>query len=214
MNEVIRKILILGAALMVSISFLQMASCNPIIVTPQTQATYSESGTSGQVSEKTIQDLKEQYPEGFYKEKEKTITSDEKISIGIAPFVGAGALSRTAEQATHVFITTIVQSGLFQIVEREDINRIVAEVELNQSGLVDSANSLEIGKMTSMQLLLSGNLSNNGGRQRIDIKVVDIRSGNVILAEKMDGQLDAESIGFLARLVVNKLAKQYYSEER
>ncbi len=88
----------------------------------------------------------------------------------------------------------------------------IAEVELNQSGLVDSANSLEIGKMTSMQLLLSGNLSNSGGRQRIDIKVADIRSGNVILAEKMDGQLDAESIGFLARLVVNKLAKQYYSE--
>jgi curli biogenesis system outer membrane secretion channel CsgG len=212
MNEVIRKILIVGVALIVPISFLLMAGCNAVKETPQTQTIYTESGTYGQVPASTIQDLKEQYPEGFYNEKEKTIAVDEKISIGIAPFKGAGTLAQTAEQGTDIFSTTIFQSGLFLVVEREELDRLVAEVELNQSGLVSPAKSLEVGKMTSMQLLLSGNLSDAGGRQRIDIKVVDVRSGEVILAEKMGGQIDADSIGFLARQVVKKLAKRYYSE--
>lgn len=210
MNEVIRKILVVGAVLMVSGSFLLMAGCGTIKETPQKQTIYSESGTYGQVPANTISDLQKQYPKGFYIEKEEAIADNKKISIGISPFKGAGPLAQTAEQATDIFSTTIVQSDLFLVVEREELNRIVSEVELNQSGLVDPANSLEIGKMTSMQLLLSGNLSDSRGRQRIDIKVVDISSGQVILAEKMDGQVDADSIGFLARQVVKKLAKRYY----
>ncbi len=213
MNESIRKILIVGTALMVCISFLLMAGCNAVKETPQKQTVYSESGTHGQVPANTISDLQNQYPKGFYNEKEKTIGDNEKISIGIALFKGAGALAQTAEQATDIFSTTIVQSDLFRVVEREEIDRIVAEVELTQSGLVDPAHSLEVGKMTSMQLLLSGNLSDSGGRQRIDVKVVDISSGEVVLAEKMDGQVDADSIGFLARQVVKKLAKRYYSKK-
>ncbi len=213
MNEAILKILIVGTALMVCISFLLMVGCSAIKETPQKQTVYSESDTYGQVPANTISDLQKEYPKGFYNEKKETIGDNEKISVGIALFKGAGALAQTAEQATDIFTTTFVQSPVFLVVEREEIDRIVAEVELNQSGLVNPANSLETGKMTSMQLLLSGKLSDSGGVQRIDIKVVDISLGEIILAEKRDGQVDAGSIRFLARQVVKKLAKRYYSKQ-
>ena len=213
MKEVIRKILVVGTVLMLSIGFQLLVGCNGVKETPQTQTIYTESSNYGQVSMNRIHALQEQYPEGFYKENEKTIAADDKISIGISPFKGGGALAQVAEQATEVFSTIFVESGLFLVVEREKIDRIVAEVELNQSGLINSADSLKIGKITSMQLLLFGNLSVSRGRERIDIKVVDIGSGEVVFAKKMDGPIDADSSVFLARQVVKKLAEQYYSEQ-
>ena len=211
MNETIRKILTSGAALLLASSFLLLTSCGPTITeAPQRQTVYTETESYGQVSASTLSDLEKQYPKDFYREQEKPVAAERQLSLGVSPFKGAGQLAQAAELATDVFTTTAVQSELFKVVERGEIERIAAELELGQSGLVDPATSMKIGTMTGMQLLLSGSLSDNSGVQRIDVKVIDLSSGEIILAEKMDGGIDSSSLGFMARQVVKKLANRYY----
>ena len=207
------EILIGRVALVVLSSFLLSAGCAVVEETPQTQTTYVESSYRGQVSPETLRDLEARYPEGFTREGGRAVPEGEKLSLGVAAFEGPGPLAPLARQVTDVFNTTFVQSGLFRVVERERIDRIAAEVELGQSGLVDPARAREVGKMTGMQLLLSGNLSDTNGRRRIDVKVVDVSTGEAVLAEMVDGVIDAERAGFLARLVANGLAERYYGEE-
>lgn len=214
MNKAIRKALTIGAALSISAAFLLSAGCGPTIQeSPQTRTGYTQSDSYGQVPESTIKDLDQQYPKGYYQEQQKPVVAGEKISLGVAPFEGAGPLAQTAELATDVFTTTVVQSEQFKVVERAQIERIAAEVELGQSGLVDPATTMKIGKMTGMQLLLSGSLSDSNGLQRTDVKVVELSSGEIILAEKMDGWIDSGSLGFLARRVVKELADRYYQNQ-
>jgi len=210
MKQTACRTLIGSAALAALGGLLLAAGCAVVEETPQTQTTYTESSYRGQVSAGTLRDLDARYPEGFYREGGKAVPEGERLSIGVAAFEGPGPLAPLARQVTDVFSTTLVQSGLFRVVEREKIDRIAAEMELGQSGLVDPSRAREAGRMTGMQLLLSGNLSDSQGRQRIDVKVVDVSTGEAVLAEKMDGVVDADSAGFLARQVANGLAEYYY----
>lgn len=211
MIEMIRKTFTFGAALVLGCCFLLLTGCGPAAIqeAPQKQTVYTETESYGQVSESTLRDLEQQYPKDFYREQEKPTAGEAKISLGVAPFKGSGQLAQTAELATDVFTTTIVQSALFKVVERGEIERIAAEIELSQSGLIDPATSMQIGAMTGMQLLLSGSLSDNNNVQRIDVKVVDLGSGEIVFAEKMDGAIDSSSLGFMARRVVKQLANRY-----
>ena len=213
MKQTTCRTLIGSAALAALGGLLLAAGCAVVEETPQTQTTYRSSSYRGQVSPSTMRDLDARYPEGFYREEGKAVPEGERLSIGIAAFEGPGPLAPLARQVTDVFSTTFVQSGFFRVVEREKIDRIAAEVELGQSGLVDSARAREVGKMTGMQLLLSGNLSDSGGRQRIDVKVVDVGTGEAVLAEMVDGVVDADRAAFLARLVAKGLAERYYGGE-
>ena len=207
------EILIGSAALAALCGSLLTAGCAVVEETPQTQTTYRSSSYRGQVSPATLRDLDARYPEGFYREAGKAVPEGERLSIGIAAFEGPGPLAPLARQVTDVFSTTFVKSGLFKVVEREKIDRIAAEIELGQSGLVDPAQAREVGRMTGMQLLLSGNISDSGGNRRIDVKVVDVNTGEAVLAEMLDGVIDADRAGFLARLVAKGLAERYYGGE-
>ena len=213
MKQIMRRTLIGGAVLAALGGLLLSAGCAVVEETPQTQTTYVEYSYRGQVSPGTLRDLDARYPEGFHQEGGKSVPEEERLSIGIAAFEGPGPLAPLARQVTDVFSTTFVQSGLFRVVEREKIDRLAAEVELGQSGLVDSALAREVGRMTGMELLLSGNLSDSNGQRRIDVKVVDVNTGEAVLAEMVDGVVDADRAGFLARLVAKGLAERYYGGE-
>jgi TolB-like protein len=93
------------------------------------------------------------------------------------------------------------------------MKNIVAVIGGGSCAPEEYARAREVGKMTGMQLLLSGNLSDSGGRQRIDVKVVDVGTGEAVLAEMVDGVVDADRAGFLARLVAKGLAERYYGGE-
>lgn len=195
-------LLALGAALLL------VTGCAVVEETPQTQTTYTDAGYRGQVPSGTIRDLDARYPDGYYTESRRDVPEGERVSIGIVLFEGSDAA--LARQITDVFSTTIIQSGQFRVVEREKVDKLAAEMELGQSGLVAPATARQAGGMTGMKLMLTGSITDSGGRQRIDVKAVDTETGEAVLGEKMDGVVDADSAGFLARRVVNSLSERYY----
>jgi TolB-like protein len=84
-------------------------------------------------------------------------------------------------------ITDLGRLGRLQVVERERLDTLLAELRLQQSGLVDPAAAAKLGKMLGAQALLMGSYTAIGGTIRIDARIVEVETGLVLKAEEVTG---------------------------
>jgi len=151
-----------------------------------------------------------------------TVVLSAKTKIAVVNFKNNG-------QAEFVYLesgiagmlsTNLAKSKELILVEREQISKLVSEMNLSASGLVDQASAVEIGKVSGAEKVVIGSFINLGKSFRIDAKVVDVATSEVIPnatasckasdVENLDSAVDqlAESIlkaftGEQAQLKVN-----------
>ena len=66
------------------------------------------------------------------------------------------------EAAQDVFVTELVKSGKFSVIERERLNAIMQEKGLNLSGDIDPATAMQIGKLLGADYMLAGSVTEYG----------------------------------------------------
>ena len=67
-----------------------------------------------------------------------------------------------AEAMQDVFVTELFKSGRFRVVEREQLQALMAEKNLSLSGDVDAATAVKIGKILGVNYLLTGSVTEYG----------------------------------------------------
>ena len=67
-----------------------------------------------------------------------------------------------AEAAQDVFVTELVKSGKFRVVEREQLEALMAEKNLTLSGDVDPSTAVRVGKLLGVNYLLTGSVTEYG----------------------------------------------------
>jgi len=101
-------------------------------------------------------------------------------------------------------ISDLGRLGRLQVVEREQLDALLSELKLQQSGLIDPASAVKIGKLLGVQALLMGSYTAIGEMIRIDARIVEVETGLVLKAEEVTGrtndffQLEEELVGKIA----------------
>lgn len=67
-----------------------------------------------------------------------------------------------AEAMQDVFVTELVKSGKFSVIEREQLNAIMREKGLTLSGDVDASTAMKIGNLLGVQYMLTGSITEYG----------------------------------------------------
>jgi len=67
-----------------------------------------------------------------------------------------------AAAAQDVFVTELVKSGKFRVVEREQLEALMQEKHLSLSGDVDPKTAVKIGKLLGVNYLLTGSVTEYG----------------------------------------------------
>jgi curli biogenesis system outer membrane secretion channel CsgG len=67
-----------------------------------------------------------------------------------------------AEAAQDVFVTELVKSGKFRVVEREQLEALMREKNLTLSGDVDPSTAVKVGKLLGVNYLLTGAVTEYG----------------------------------------------------
>nr|MDP9120922.1 CsgG/HfaB family protein [Acidobacteriota bacterium] len=70
--------------------------------------------------------------------------------------------SHGAQAAQDVFVTELVKSGKFRVVEREQLEALMREKNLTLSGDVDPKSAIQIGKLLGVNYLLTGAVTEYG----------------------------------------------------
>ena len=89
---------------------------------------------------------------------------------------------------TDMLITDLSNVKSIQIVEREKLEQIIQEQNLVLTGIIDESKAAQVGKLLGANLILSGSFLIMGETMRIDARLVDVSTGEVTMAEKIEGK--------------------------
>ncbi len=86
-----------------------------------------------------------------------------------------------------MIMTNLGNSKKITIVERVQIDRAIQHFQTEQSELITDATAVEIGQWIGANAIIIGNYVQVGGQDRIDARVVDVKSGTLINSAKVQG---------------------------
>lgn len=109
---------------------------------------------------------------------------------------------------SDMLTTTLVQSGKFRVIEREQLQHVLKEQDFGQSGRVTEQTAPQLGKLLGVSAVVYGSVSafgymasDTGGsipgkiggafskttaRVSIDVRMIDTNTGEIILADTAD----------------------------
>jgi curli biogenesis system outer membrane secretion channel CsgG len=116
-----------------------------------------------------------------------------------------------AEAAQDVFVTELVKSGKFRVVEREQLEALMQEKNLTLSGDVDPKSAVKIGKLLGVNYLLTGAVTEygvtdkgahgsgigrlpgfNAGKRNftaaMNARLIDTSTGEIVWADEASGE--------------------------
>jgi TolB-like protein len=102
---------------------------------------------------------------------------------------GSEPLDWLEKGLADMLLTDLALSKDIKGIEREDLEKVLNEQKFSLSGITDESRQLEIGRLLSAELILTGSFIEASGRLRIDGKVLDAETGELRAAVKTDGTL-------------------------
>jgi hypothetical protein len=131
-----------------------------------------------------------------------------KTVVAVMNFAGGESLeSRTHIRMADALITSLVQAGRFDVVERDRLDLVMTEQNLTQTGRVDPATAARVGKILGAELVVFG-LVTGATEQKIDkfsydlirvevsidVRAVNVSTGRVVISENARGSDSAKII--------------------
>ena len=97
---------------------------------------------------------------------------------------GGGPLARAGELLAARISGTLTRKGKYAVVERSMMVRILEEQHLSASELAERGTRLRLGELMGARLMVFGGYQALGERMRIDIRLVDVETGEIRKAVK------------------------------
>ena len=111
--------------------------------------------------------------------------------LAIFPFQERGRdVSELGKQATDLLFANLVAEPDLYLVEREDLQKILDEQELNLSGLVDPETATKVGHLTGAKILVTGSVLQVDETLYVIAKVIGTETSRVLGASAKGGIRD------------------------
>lgn len=138
------------------------------------------------------------------------INSKPKYVIAVLDFreaTGSAAYKYLQIAVPEIFATNLAQATEITVLERDRVKKILKEAGLIMAG-VTKGNEKKIGKLLAAKQLLSGTIIKTGTQLRIDVRLTDVDTGRILVADKrrcrdMDEIIDA--VDLLSEKIVEKV---------
>ena len=111
---------------------------------------------------------------------------------------------------------SFINEGYFEVISREQLNRIMNEYKMEESGLTSESNAIELGKLLNAKNSVVGTIGKFGKVYVINIQLMDMETGKYIVAESIQADSKEDALKqiknkvdiFASRLNGNKTTAQ------
>lgn len=106
-------------------------------------------------------------------------------TVGILPFaVENSSLNKNGEYFSEQMVLGFSRNKTFKIVERKDLQKVLAEWKLNLQA-VDESNAIKVGKLLGANLLVNSKIFKKGSSYEIYVKMINSETGEIQSATKL-----------------------------
>ncbi|MBN1383358.1 MAG: hypothetical protein JW983_00555 [Elusimicrobia bacterium] len=105
--------------------------------------------------------------------------------VAVLPFqYYDGRKSPGSNIVSEHLITKIVERGKLQVVERALLNKIMDEMKLEQSGVIDQETTKELGKVLGVEAVVTGTLIEETDSEWVNIntRLIKVETGDILVA--------------------------------
>jgi TolB-like protein len=119
---------------------------------------------------------------------------DSRPGVAVMPFDNGGSHGPEAEAGDfealeiglqQMLLTELAQNTALRIVERGRIRDLIAEHGLAEQGRIEPSTAAEIGRLVAARYVVLGSFTDLYGQFRMDARVVDTETSEVLLAEQV-----------------------------
>lgn len=141
------------------------------------------------------------------------------LRVAVMPFdtVADDAGLAALGQGLQAMLTTDLASApAIQLVERDKLAAVKGELALSRTAAIDKATAIKVGKLLGASHLLTGQVAIVGQVMRLDARLIDAATGEVVLADKIEGERELffELEKALAKKLVDALGAPLTPKER
>jgi hypothetical protein len=107
-------------------------------------------------------------------------------TVSIIPFASDDkALKSNAEYFTEQMAFSLSRNKIFKIVERKDMQKILKELELQNTGLIQDESAVKAGKLIGAKMIITGKLYTKTSNYEIFLKLLRVETGEVLSVNKL-----------------------------
>ncbi len=147
-----------------------------------------------------------------------SVLYSEKQKIAVFPFNGVRNDYNMTLTAENQMISLLVNQGIFDVIERSQLDKIVKEQQLSLTGLIDVSDAVKIGKISGVRYAVIGSVPNVNYRavQKVDdkgepylsvdalvviqIRVIDIKTAGVLFSKTYNAKPGGGLLGSILSL--------------
>lgn len=115
------------------------------------------------------------------------------ITVAISNFKTLGGGTEKdflGASCTEAIFEILTNDHTVRVVEREYLNKIIEEVKLQNSGLVDEKTAIETGRLLGVQYFVFGSITALNETVKISTRTVSVTTGQVISSNSVNGSLN------------------------
>ncbi|MBE0564691.1 MAG: hypothetical protein IH621_01935 [Krumholzibacteria bacterium] len=128
------------------------------------------------------------------------LKSQQANKIAVAPFQDLdGSVSEFGGFVAEEMTTRLYNAGSFGIVEREMLDRVMAEHELATTGLIDESTAKQLGKLLGVDAIATGTITDLGDEIRVNSRLIATETGSVFSAAAVTLPKDERVANLMAR---------------
>lgn len=121
----------------------------------------------------------------------------------------AGYGHNVGRGVSDMLVTSLVESEKFVVIEREELDEILKEQGLGQSGLVTPQSAAKVGQLLGIQRIITGSVTEFGTKQNkvgggiggfnlgvststarvaVDMRIINVNTGEITMAKSAEGE--------------------------
>jgi TolB-like protein len=102
-------------------------------------------------------------------------------------------------KVTDLMFANLVANPRIFLVDRENLNKVIEEHELNLSGIVNPAQATQVGQLTGAKILVTGSVMQVGEKLYVVAKIIGTETSRVV-GESVKGNIDDDLDGLVVKL--------------
>jgi hypothetical protein len=108
----------------------------------------------------------------------------EKVSLAVSDMQATGVDIATATIASEQLRTELLNTGIFRVMERGQMENVLKEQGFQQSGACsDNACIIEMGQLLGVNKIIVGTLGKVGELYTISLRMLDVGTGEILVSE-------------------------------
>ena len=145
-----------------------------------------------------------------------TIAEKDKFKIAVMEFKSLNPGEKNTSLGSMIaemFTTEVVNNNSFKIVEREQLNKVLGELRIGQSGVLDTTDAQKLGKILGAGAIIAGSVMKMGDSLRIDSRIIEVETGIIVSAER---RICKENLTDISRNIADMtaaLAQKFYKKK-